>query len=587
MQRFIYPPLESARHIRLLRIFPGKTDDDVHGMIFQETLAAAPRYDAVSYVWENDVKNCIIHTSEGFLPVTTSLYSAVKRIRFEENSTVIWADSICINQDDNQEKAIQIRLMRDIFERALHVLAYLGEAADDSHLVPELMNAIANADLDSDPDKLRQGDFTGLGLPAESDPAWAAGRAFFRRPWWQRVWIVQEIVVASEVVVICGPWTVGWDLILCGVYKAREHHIMALQWSKNEPSSEVTSAGFTAAWRLIVSRIKFQGGTRLPLLVLLGFHGFTKATKARDHLFALLGLAKDADDATLDPDYEGSLESVVTRYARFFILRDKSLRPLYEAGTCDPHSRFPSWVPDWTIDKKSVAGGYLDTDEDFYHAAGSSSTQPRFSDDSKVLIVKGGFVDAIAQVGFDYTLKTEKEGIGRELYPLLKRLRDSDRMLGTLESYPTGEQLSEVYWRTLIANKIRGQVPPPTLERSYEAFRTYLKKIQGIGGRLDTKSAEAATLWADMQPYSIPLLQLFEDVVFCVTEKGYVGLAPRTAAVGDVISIFLGCALPLVLRKFGPDTNEFYLVGGSYIHGIMEGEALASEDWREEEIFLR
>jgi hypothetical protein len=77
--------------------------------------------------------------------VTTSLYSAIKRIRFEENSTVIWADGLCINQDDNQEKAIQIRLMTEIFRNALHVLADLGEAADDSHLVPQLMNDLAKA----------------------------------------------------------------------------------------------------------------------------------------------------------------------------------------------------------------------------------------------------------------------------------------------------------------------------------------------------------------------------------------------------------------------------------------------------------
>ncbi|KAI9857566.1 MAG: hypothetical protein M1813_008158 [Trichoglossum hirsutum] len=586
MQHFIYPPLESPRHIRLLRIFPGKTDDDVHAMLFQESLSAAPRYNAVSYVWGDDVKNCIIHTSEGFLPVTASLYSAVKRIRFEENSTVIWADCICINQDDNREKSTQIRLMRDIFERALYVFAYLGEAADDSHLVPELMNAIGKADLESDPDKLRQHDFTGLGLPAESDPAWAAGRAFFRRPWWQRVWIVQEFVVASDVLVICGSWIVRWDLILGGVYKAREHHIIALQWSKDEPSED-TDTGFTAAWRLFVERIKFQGGTRMPLLFLLGFHTSTEATRARDHVFALLGLAKDADDATLDPDYESSLETIFTRYARFFILRDRSIRLLYDAGASDPPSRFPSWVPDWTVNEKRITGGDLSTDEDFYRAAGSSSAQPRFGDDFKALIVKGGFVDTITQVGFDYTRETENEGVGKELYPLLKRLRDADRMFETFTSYPTGEELSEVYWRTLVANRVQGQVPPSTLETSYKAFRTYLKKIQGIGGRLDKKSGEAATLWADMQPYSIPLLQVFEDVVFCVTERGYVGLAPRKAMAGDVISILLGSALPLVLRKFGPDTSEFYLVGGSYIHGIMDGEALASENWREEDIFLR
>ena len=107
-----------------------------------------------------------------------------------------------------------------------------------------------------------------------------------------------------------------------------------------------------------------------------------------------------------------------------------------------------------------------------------------------------------------------------------------NRMFGTLASYPTGEELSEVYWRTLIANRVQGQVPPSSLERSYKAFRTYLKKIQGIGGRLDMKSAEAATLWADMQPYSVPLLQLFEDVV---DSHGAEGLALVQEGLTDIV----------------------------------------------------
>ena len=65
------------------------------------------------------------------------------------------------------------------------------------------------------------------------------------------------------------------------------------------------------------------------------------------------------------------------------------------------------------------------------------------------------------------------------------------------------------------------------------------------------------------------------------------GLAPRKAVAGDAICILLGGALPLVLRKFRLDTDEFYLVGGSYIHGIMDSEALAFDDWRVEEIYLR
>ncbi|KAH9209089.1 hypothetical protein DL95DRAFT_245811, partial [Leptodontidium sp. 2 PMI_412] len=61
---------------------------------------------------------------------------------------------------------------------------------------------------------------------------------------------------------------------------------------------------------------------------------------------------------------------------------------------------------------------------------------------------------------------------------------------------------------------------------------------------------------------------------FCVTEKKYIGMAPKDALLGDVVCIVYGSNVPFVLRPsgIGGNTNRYRLVGECYIHGIMDGE---------------
>jgi hypothetical protein len=78
---------------------------------------------------------------------------------------------------------------------------------------------------------------------------------------------------------------------------------------------------------------------------------------------------------------------------------------------------------------------------------------------------------------------------------------------------------------------------------------------------------------------------------FCLTERGYLGLAPITAQQGDKISVLYGADVPVILRDSAPvrTGNTFELIGPAYVHGFMDGEVLeklGSEfDVREELIY--
>lgn len=123
------------------------------------------------------------------------------------------------------------------------------------------------------------------------------------------------------------------------------------------------------------------------------------ATNARDQLFALLGIASDASDPVLDPDYHASVQDAFTRSTRHLITRDGSLQILHAAGTGFPRylADLPSWVPDWsaapTVTFLGVAANSAG-----YRTAGSSTAQVSANGGSRCIELKGSLPDTVAHI---------------------------------------------------------------------------------------------------------------------------------------------------------------------------------------------
>jgi hypothetical protein len=77
------------------------------------------------------------------------------------------------------------------------------------------------------------------------------------------------------------------------------------------------------------------------------------------------------------------------------------------------------------------------------------------------------------------------------------------------------------------------------------------------------------------------------DRKFCATKRRYLGWVPGAAAPGDIICIFLGAKAPYILRPDENDSNYYKFIGETYIHGIMQGEALKWDDISPQEFKIR
>lgn len=81
-----------------------------------------------------------------------------------------------------------------------------------------------------------------------------------------------------------------------------------------------------------------------------------------------------------------------------------------------------------------------------------------------------------------------------------------------------------------------------------------------------------------------PMMVMYK---LCETRTGLVGMVPLNTEVGDSIFIFAGGALPFALRPNVDLYRKYQVVGGCYIHSVMNGEFMGSDRWREEEIIMR
>ena len=223
---FKYEPLASQPpYLRLLRIRPAKSTEDPLVVDIQSfPLDSPPDYTALSYTWGAPSSRGMIFTSYGdVFSVSAHLFNALHHLR-QHRYSVVWADAICINQNDNDERNQQVILMREIYRRAKKVVIDLGvDCNNQEHrkcrAYPQalvkmlaLTSRVLGAVRSQQP-QLTPLELTKFGIPQEQHLAWDAWKKMRARPWFTRSWIVQEAVAgpSSQVDVIYNRQFYRWQ----------------------------------------------------------------------------------------------------------------------------------------------------------------------------------------------------------------------------------------------------------------------------------------------------------------------------------------------------------------------------------------
>lgn len=316
--RFIYSPLPHGPYTRLIRLLPGKDATPIQCSIFDSDLSENPKYEALSYEWGSDDFNmCGIMLDGKPFPVRTNLWQALHYLRDKRTTRTLWIDAICINQHDDLEKAVQIAQMKDIYSQAWTVLSWLGTSnkyIDEAFDMMEgLYREIPSSILYGSPISFPLPD-----VPAAEDlmmkcqhfitVATARLRAnplspetirsiFSKCPYWSRLWIIQEVLLAKKLVICCGNRRFRWE-----VYSALRplmHHYLVMHNYALSPERrdlenisvafDTNSAAFLDKQR-VRAVIDSTGQPSFDLKGVLNISLAAACSRPRDRIYGLLGL---------------------------------------------------------------------------------------------------------------------------------------------------------------------------------------------------------------------------------------------------------------------------------------------------------
>ncbi|KXJ87708.1 heterokaryon incompatibility protein-domain-containing protein [Microdochium bolleyi] len=354
---YTYKPLSPGCHTRVLELLPSPNPrDELRGSLKDIDIYQNFDYQALSYTWGNEpfAQRIVLGQDGSCLKIKPNLYDALVRFRDRHRVVKIWIDALCINQEDNQEKARQIPIMDQIYSVARAVWVWLGNYPQAAQQLEAINSASRRLDI-----------------PGIESSVYPAVRDVVKLPWFSRRWIVQEVVLNDEVHVFCGStasmdWTrlVGVVLHIC----------------KTKPSWEGLGCIYMMALLAEERRDRRRGVSTPRRGILEILRSFSSLGCAVDHdrIYALAGVSADVavgaasqqqrnqvSDTVIPVEYSKSVEHV---YIDFAASRLKALAgfehilQITAQRSNGTHLRGQcSWVPDWRLPpvRHELTGGIV------------------------------------------------------------------------------------------------------------------------------------------------------------------------------------------------------------------------------------
>jgi hypothetical protein len=605
---------EKRREIRILYLHASVTaitangpERVASGILRHVSLDDKPTFVALSYVWGSSAGTFPILINGRVFHISANLHCVLEQLQNAEYILPIWIDAICINQRDNEEKSHQVQQMGDIYRAACLVVGWLGPAADSSDMALKTLNYLGEQTLlmpDGSAMPERRELISRI-IPCDAStpnlmfPV-AAVVALFSRPWWQRIWVVQEVVLARNVYVLCGDMDIPFYHVVLAFTALFELPFLNA-WSGGALATRIAPLTpiFNLDPRLVQSAIRGHNQDPQPLIQRINEVHSMQATEAKDHIYALLGMVSDVDQLAIKVDYSKSCVEIFTQVAEGFLKEQGRLQILSRCQVRKPTLGLPSWVPDWSQAQHSTI---WNSKHSLYRAGGSGILE------NLSVIIPGGYY-TLSGLAFSITVKdkilTLPGVMGSTLHVLGRswddeELSDDDEVLSEYladietfarahcHGYAADQELEAAIYRTpildseLSVHPTRGRLNTRATSAARQAFYVLKSKRDLSDNNNVTKEEEVNR--NQLFSYRAIMLAVLRGRQIFATSCGHLGLGPLSMKPGDSICAFKGAEVPFILREqeggvgryrrtlWRKERRSCELVGECYIHGFMDGE---------------
>lgn len=565
--RYQHEPLpDQEKFFRLLELLPGKEGTAIHCRLRTYSINFHPPYECISYVWGDPDDKTDIFCHRRRIRVPQNLHDALGRLRFRDESRILWADSICINQDDIKERGHQVQLMRQIFYRAVNVNSWLGRGDDfDAEAAFNLIQRLHEACETEDSCIIRRH------IDDTPENEWHALDGLTECEYFFRVWILQEIGLAYDVTFYCGHNTLQ-SQALRGMNRA---------WLVN---ACVGNMLYYIQRPLQQLHFGFRNNRDDDVRSIINVSRYSACVDPRDRYYGILGHAAFAHwqesskgAPFLTVDYTLPVADLYFNAAEKLLSLPNPLKLLalvqHTERDVDPDG-VPSWVPQ--LHKEEQPQSLTTWAKRLFFTAGTQEAT-HFQQKERELSVTGIYVDSIRWTSTPIKEESaDMHTIGEVVKSIWGNIRMVEKNKKTLALSRLCSTLTTDYefWRSMInSEKVEQDIDTVLSDCRALLERETIFPDAFADWKADHGSGDAGRFIRDIK-----------DCVygrsFFIGTKGFFGLAPHVAEPGDDICIFFGAETPFVLTPTDR-AGKYWLRGECYLEDWMHGKATGM--WRPDE----
>jgi hypothetical protein len=590
--QYQYMPFSKNTTIRLLQLYSDSDDTALQGQLRHFEIEKSPSFRAISYAWGEQTLPQELLLEGKTLKITQSLNDVLQQIRRSNDDSWLWADAVCINQQDVQERGHQVKLMKQIYRNAEEVFIWLGrdDGGDASESIETIKEIASESESASKISNLNERDLL---------------TKFFSHSWFRRVWVFQEAVLAKSAAFYWGGEQIKWDQVVTAADEIWEGR-------KESASSESWNAASIVVEMQVARDYMSDDSPEYSVVALAQSMRMSHCADDRDRIFAMIGLDMKTEECLvgIEPDYTQSTDEVYCDFARRVLQQGRSLRILAKVRH-KPDLRdwspgcIPSWVPYWNSHTEwAMYYNRYNSSSDLEATRAPADRFPETSSDEIPHLQLDGFIYSNIKARTKTAFQTNSVWRNDFSRFTSQIIGCWDELIKSIIEDPSHKndthelaiQFNDVLLEGLVKMSVRGDT------RSVFKYLVEFCRDNGqeIGVEAKSMGNPKSTILAVLET-ALSKLQELEDkfgkgymfqnaeirflhrlyfesccssTVF-YTEANRLGTGPSSIREGDIVCILAGACTPFVLRK---QDNFYRLVGAAYVYGIMDGEAVA--DWK-------